>query len=76
MACRGESLAVVRFLLDQGINIQLQNTFWETALTHAAKYGCLDIVKLLIKYGKSTRSGQINGTFISNIPYVDAKMYF
>ena len=54
-ACRGNSLEVVKLLLQQGVNVGLRNSNWETPLEDLKREKKFeDVARLLIDYGADT----------------------
>ncbi|QXF95209.1 ankyrin repeat domain protein [Wolbachia phage WO] len=50
-AAEGGCLEIVRFLIDEGVNVNITNKYGSTALHNAAYYGDLRIIKFLLEKG-------------------------
>jgi ankyrin repeat-rich membrane spanning protein len=57
-AANGGRLEVVRYLLDEGTDINLRAVGWVSAIEAACKEGRLEVVSLLLARGASTRARQ------------------
>ena len=60
-AAQSGRLAMVKLLIEKGININAQDDYGWTALMFAAKYGHLDTVKLLIAKGANVNTQNKEG---------------
>ena len=61
-ACKSDDLRMVRFLLDQGADINLRNCYKTTPLMYAVKYGSLELVSLVLAHKPNLATLSFIGT--------------
>ena len=64
--CRNGNLSEVRRALASGVNVDLKDNFEMTSLHLASRYGYVDIVKELLKYGADINSKVTRGGWRSD----------
>jgi ankyrin repeat protein len=60
-AIKADSSKIAIWLIDQGVNIQKENTYGETALHYAADVGSLENINILIKHNIDLNKTDSNG---------------
>lgn len=61
-ACKSDDIRMVRFLLGQGADVNMQNCYKTTPLMYAVKYGSLELVSLVLSYSPDLETLSFIGT--------------
>lgn len=65
LALRGTPPELMRWLVDQGLDVNTENRFGRTALAEHAYFGDIDKMKVLLEYGADTEAGKYPPLFMA-----------